>query len=334
MTIVHGLLALAALVASNADAPPAPTMKAIRFHEFGGPEVLVLEDVPRPQPQRGEMLVRVHAAGVNPVDWKVRKGGLKSLHPELPQVPGFDLSGVVVATGEGVTRFRSGDAVFAYLSLRRGGAYAEYAIVREDEAAAKPAKVDHVQAAAVPLAALTAWQALFDTAHLEAGQTVLIHGASGGVGSFAVQLAKAKGARVIGTCSEKNLAFVRELGADQAVDYAKERFEDVAHDVDVVLDSVGGETLKRSFRAVKSGGAIVSIVDQPDAALAKERSVKASAILVQPDAAELAQIASLVDAGKVRPVVSQVLPLREARRAQEASQGGHTRGKIVLKVVD
>lgn len=314
-------------------AAEAATMKAVRFHEFGGPEVLVLEDAPRPTPSKGEMLVRVHAAAVNPVDWKVRKGGLKSLHPDFPQIPGFDVSGVVVAAGEGVTRFRVGDAIFAYLNLRRGGAYAEYAIVREDEASAKPAKTDHVHAAAVPLAALTAWQALFDTAHLEAGQTVLIHGAAGGVGSFAVQLAKAKGAKVIGTCSEKNVAFLRDLGADRVVDYEKERFEDAVHDVDVVLDTVGADTLERSFAVVKTGGAIVSIVDRPNEAAAKERSVRASVILVKPDAEELGKIAALVDAGKVRPIVSEVLPLSEARRAQEASATGHTRGKIVLEIV-
>ena len=319
--------------AAEPGGPPEPreSMKAIRYHEFGGPEVLVYEDAPRPRPDRGEMLVRVHAAGVNPVDWKTRMGMLKGLNPNLPQVSGFDVAGVVVAVGEGVSRFKAGDAVFAYLSLKRGGGYAEYAVVREDEAALKPAKVDFVQAAAIPLAALTAWQALYETAGLASGQTVLIHGAAGGVGTFAVQLARARGAKVVGTASPTNHEFLRKLGAERVIDYNTERFEDVAHDVDVVLDTVGGDTTERSFRVVKPGGIVVSIVGDPSR-FAHDSTVRTASVLVKPDAGQLARIAALVDEGKIRPVVSLVLPLSEARRAQEASQGGHTRGKIVLEV--
>lgn len=328
------LLTVAGPPPASTTTTPAATMKAIRFHAFGDADVLVLEDAPRPHPDAGEMLVRVHAAAVNPVDWKIRSGRFRSSGSNLPQVPGFDLSGIVVGVGEGVSRFKPGDPIFAFLSLKRGGAYAEYAIVREDEAAAKPATVDHIHAAAVPLAALTAWQALYDTADLKPGQTVLIHGAAGGVGTFAVQLAKARGATVVGTASEANHGFLRELGADRVVDYRKERFEEVVEKVDVVLDTVGGDTLERSFHVVKPGGAIVSIVDDPSRVSGRDTSVRASVILVKPDPAQLARIAALVDAGKVKPVVSQVLPLAEARRAHEASQGGHTRGKIVLRVVD
>lgn len=325
-------------VSPPGDAPkptrPGTTMKAIRFHSFGEADVLQYEDAPVPRPGRGEMLVQVHAAGVNPVDWKVRKGYGKDFNPALPQIPGFDVSGVVASLGEGVTRFKKGDAVFAYLSLKRGGAYAEYAIVREDEAALKPSKIDHVQAAAIPLAALTAWQALYDTAGLSAGQNVLIHGAAGGVGTFAVQLAKARGANVIGTASESNQAFLREIGADRTVDYRARKFEEVVKDVDVVLDTVGGDTLERSFKVVKPGGRIVSIVDNPARFQTPGISVRASSILVKPDAEELAKIASMVDEGKIKPFVSEIVPLAEARRAHELSQGGHTRGKIVLRVVE
>jgi NADPH:quinone reductase-like Zn-dependent oxidoreductase len=233
-----------------------------------------------------------------------------------------------------VTRFRKGDAVFAYMSLKRGGAYAEYSIVGEDEVALKPSKLDHVQAAAVPLAALTAWQALHDTAGLTAGQTVLIHGAAGGVGSFAVQIAKAGGANVIGTASAGNQVFLKEIGADRTVDYRAQKFEEIVKDVDVVLDTVGGDTLERSFKVVRPGGYIVSIVDNPARFAPQGTSVRAKSILVKPDAAELAKIASMLDEGKIKPIVSEIVPLAEARRAQEKSEGGHTRGKIVLRVVD
>ena len=307
-------------------------MKAVRFHEYGGREVLVVEKVPVPTPGKGEMLVKVEAAGVNPVDWKLRVGGGKQLGITLPFVPGFDVAGAVVEVGEGVTRFKVRDDVYAYLSLSRGGAYAEYAIVREDEAAAKPATLNYVHAAAVPLTALTAWQALFDTAGLEKGQTVLIHGASGGVGTFAVQLAKARGARVVGTASERNQLYLKELGADVSIDYEKQRFYEHVKDADVVLDTVGGETLAASFRAVKPGGFIVSIVDDPARHAPAGSKVRTASILVKPDGEELAKIGALIDEGKVKVVVSEVLPLLGAQSAHEKIETGHTRGKIVLRV--
>ncbi|HEY1954544.1 MAG TPA: NADP-dependent oxidoreductase [Polyangiaceae bacterium] len=314
-------------------------MKAIRVQEYGGPEVLRFEDAPDPVPGDDDVLVRVRAAGVNPVDWKVREGRLKeSVKYKLPMIPGWDLSGVVVATGAKASRFLKGEEVFGRPDIARDGAYAELVTVREGTLARKPESIDHVTAAAVPLTALTAWQALFDAApgfqgaHLQPGQTVLVHAASGGVGTFAVQLAKNHGARVIGTCSTDNVAYVRSLGADEVVDYKKTRFEDVARDVDVVLDLVGGETQQRSWGVLKKGGILVSITSTPSADEAKKRGVRAGYVFVQPSSDQLASIATMIDAGKLRVEVSKVLPLSAAREAHELSQAGHTRGKIVLRV--
>jgi NADPH:quinone reductase-like Zn-dependent oxidoreductase len=308
-------------------------MKAVRIHNYGGPEVLKFEDAPRPQPGNGEVLVRIHAAAVNPVDWKIRTGRYKDrLQYPLPFIPGWDFSGVVEATGPGVTRLKKGDEVYARPDIARNGAYAEYIVAKESEVALKPKSVDHVKAAAIPLAALTAWQALFDTAGLKSGQKVLIHGASGGVGSFAAQLAKWKGAHVIGTASGRNQSFLRELGVDEPIDYEKTRFEDVVHDVDVVLDTIGGDTQNRSWKVLKKGGILVSIVSPPSAEEAAKHGVRSGYVFVQPNATQLAEIAKLVDSGKLKPVVETVLPLAEARRAHEQSETDHTRGKIVLKV--
>lgn len=308
-------------------------MKAVRIHNYGGLEVLKFEDAPRPKTGSGEVLIRVHAAAVNPVDWKVRAGYLKGHIPyPLPFIPGWDVSGVVEATGPGVMEFKKGDEVYSRPDITRNGAYAEYIVVKASEVALKPRSVDHVHAAAIPLAALTAWQALFDVAGLTAGQKILVHAAAGGVGSFAVQLAKWKGAHVIGTASARNQSFLRGLGVDEPIDYEKARFEDVVHDVDVVFDTIGGDTQQRSWKVLKKGGILVSIISQPSAEEAAKHGVRPGYVFVQPNAAELAEIAKLVDSGKVKPVVETVLPLSEARRAQELSEAGHTRGKIVLKV--
>ncbi|HUL12015.1 MAG TPA: NADP-dependent oxidoreductase [Methylococcaceae bacterium] len=310
------------------------TMKAVRIHAYGGPEVLRYEEVLRPEPGPGEVLIRVHAAGVNPVDWKIREGYLKQmLHHSLPLIPGWDVSGVVAAMGPGAVRLKAGDEVYSRPDIARDGAYAEYIVVGETEVALKPKTIDHVHAAAIPLAALTAWQSLFDAAGLGAGQKVLIHAAAGGVGSFAVQLAKWKGAQVIGTASKGNHDFVRNLGADEAIDYQTTRFEDMVRDVDVVFDTIAGETQKRSWKVLKKGGILVSILGQPSAEEAAAHGVRQASVFVQPSAMQLDEIAKLVDSGKLRPIVETVLPLAEARRAQELSQTGHTRGKIVLRVV-
>jgi NADPH:quinone reductase-like Zn-dependent oxidoreductase len=309
------------------------TMKAVRVHEYGGPEVLKYEEAPRPTPGPGEVLVRIRAAGVNPMDWKVREGRLReTLAYRMPFVPGWDVSGVVEAAGENVTLLTEGDEVYGYPSIVRNGAYAEYAVVPEAELALKPRSVDHVHAASVPIAALTAWQGLFDVGGLRTDQKVLIHGGAGGVGSFAIQLARWKGAFIIATASGRNQEFLRNLGADLAIDCERSRFDRLVCDADVVFDTVGGDTLRRSWKVLKAGGILVSTVEEPSDDEAAAHGVRAALVGTRPDSAQLAEIAKLVDAGMLRPMVEAVFPLNEARHAQELSQSGHARGKIVLKV--
>jgi len=310
-------------------------MKAIRIHNYGGPEVLHFEDAPRPTPGSGELLIRVHAASVNAIDWKIRAGYLKDVFPvPLPFIPGWDVSGVVEAVGAGVAKLKNGDEIYARPDVARSGkgTYAEYVVVKETEAALKPKSIDHVHAAAIPVVGLTAWQALFDKAGLSQGQKILIHGAAGGVGSFAVQLAKWKGAYVVGTASGGNQAFLRELGVDEPIDYEKTHFEDVVLDVDVVLDTLGGDTQNRSWKVLKKGGILVSIVAPPSAEEAAKHGVRSAFFSAQPSSSQLSEIAKLIDAGKLKPVVETVLPLSDARRALELNETGHARGKIVLKV--
>jgi NADPH:quinone reductase-like Zn-dependent oxidoreductase len=310
------------------------TMKAVRIHEYGGPEVLKYEDAPRPQPTAGEVLIRVHAAGVNPVDRGVRSGFLKErLKYTLPMIPGWDVSGVVEAVGPGVSRLKVGDAVYSRPDISRDGSYAEYMVVKESEVALKPKSIDHVTAAAVPLAALTAWQALFDAAKLSAGQTILIHGAAGGVGCFAVQFAKLKGAHVIGTASQRNHEFLRSLGADEVIDYNTTKFEDVVHDADAVLDTITGDTADRSYQVLKKGGIYVSILAPPSQEKAAAHGVRCAHTFVQPNVAQLDEIAKLIDSGKLKVVIEKVFPLAEAAAAQDLNSTRHTRGKIVLRVV-
>ncbi len=305
-------------------------MKAVRIHQYGGPEVLAHVEMKRPTPGPNEVLISVKAASVNPVDWKLRAGYMKEVFPlTFPATLGWDVSGTVEEAGADVTQFKRGDEVYALLE---GGAYAEYATAREGVVSRKPRTVDHVQAATVPVAGLTAWQALFEVAQLRAGQKVLIHAAAGGVGNFAVQFAKAKGAYVIGTASGKNHAFLRELGVDEAVDYQTTRFEDVVRDVDVVLDTIGGDTQERSFKVLKKGGILVSLVQPPSQESATKYGVRALFYGAHASSSDLAEIAKLIDSGEVKTVIETVLPLVEARRAHELSESGHARGKIVLKV--
>jgi len=310
------------------------TMKTVCIYSYGGPEVLVYEDAPRPHPLAGEVRVRVHAAGINPVDWKIREGHLKEmLHHTLPLVLGWDVSGVVESLGSAVTRFKVGDEVFSRPDISRDGAYAEFIVIKESEVALKPHSIDHIHAAALPLAGLTAWQSLFDAGGLAAGQRVLIHAAAGGVGSLAVQLAKWKGAWVIGTASERNHDFLRQLGVDQPVDYETVRFEEAVQPVDVVFDTMGGEVQARSWKVLKRGGILVSIVSPPSAESAVANGVRQAFVFTQPNAAQLAEIAKLVAAEKLKAIVETVLPLSDATRGQELSERGHTRGKIVLRVI-
>jgi NADPH:quinone reductase-like Zn-dependent oxidoreductase len=310
-------------------------MKAVRFHSYGGPEVLVLEEVPRPQPGGGEVLIRVQGAGVNPLDCKVRAGHVKEwLQHRLPLIPGWDVSGVVEEVGQSVTTFKKGDGVYGMLSFKQDGAYAEYVVARAQDLASPPQSIDRVWAGAVPLSALTAWQALFDVAGLAAGQSILIHAAAGGVGHFAAQFAKWKGARVIGTASAANISFLRDLGADEVIDYKATRFEGAVREVDVVLDPIGGDTQRQSWQVLKKGGILVATLGISSPEAARQYQVRGEGVMVQPDSAQLAEIAALIDAGTVKPRVTVILPLAEAARAHELSQAGHARGKIVLQVAD
>src|SRR4029077_12224346 len=311
------------------------TMKAIRIHNYGGPEVLHYEDAPRPEPQTGEVLIRVHAAGVNPIDWKVREGHMKDFWPhKFPLILGWDVSGTVEEIGSGVSRFKIGDEVYSVPDPTRNGAYADYIVVRESELALKPNSLHHIRAAAVPLAALTAWQSLFDTAQLQPGQRVLIHAGSGGVGHLAAQLAKWKGAYVFATASTKNQDLLRELGVDKAIDYTQQRFEDVGRNIDIVLDTIGGETQERSWSVLKKDGVLVSLVQPPSEEKAEGLGVRATFVAGHPSGAQLAEIGKVIDSGKLAPIIDRILPLSEARRAHELSQAGHTHGKIVLRVKD
>jgi NADPH:quinone reductase-like Zn-dependent oxidoreductase len=326
---------IATLIAGSAfTQSPAPTMKAIVVHEFGGPEVLKYEDAPRPEPKEDEVLIRVMAAGVNPVDAAIRAGRFNRGGGKLPFIPGMDVAGVVEKTGAKITKFKANDPVYAYLSFKEQGGYAEFAIAKENEVSIKPKTIAFEGAAAVPLAATTAWQALVNTAKIDKGQTVLIHGGSGGVGHFAIQIAKARGAKVIATASTANQDLLKQFGVDQAIDYTTTKFEDVVKDVDVVLDAVRGDTLARSYGVVKKGGIIVSITGQPDQAECEKRGIHGASLMAHPDAKALEELARLIEAKKIKPVVSQVFPLAEAAKAHEQIATTHTRGKIVLKVAD
>ncbi len=308
-------------------------MKAVVAHEYGAPEVLKFEEVPRPEPREDEALVRVIASGVNPADPLTLSGKYaKEFGTHLPLIPGYDIAGVVEKTGANITKLKVGDAVYGYPTF--GGGWADYVTVKEWEVAAKPKSLNFVEAAAMPMGALTAWQSLVDVAKLQPGQTILIHGGSGGVGSFAIQIAKARGAHVIATASTANQDLLKQLGADVAVDYTKTRFEDMAKNVDAVLDPVGKETLARSYDAVKKGGIVMCLVALPDRAELKKRGIHGAAISVHPDAADLTEIAHLIDAGKIKPIVTQVLPLSQAIAAQQQAATHHTRGKVVLRIAD
>ncbi|MEH2011711.1 NADP-dependent oxidoreductase [Nostoc sp.] len=305
-------------------------IQAIRIHNYGESDVLTLEAIAQPEPQPNEVLIRVQAAGVNPLDWKIRAGYMKEIFPmPLPFTPGMDVAGIVEAIGADVKALQVGQEVYGELRM---GAYAQFATAPQDAIALKPKTLDFVEAASVPMVAMTAYQGLFDHADLKPGQTVLIHAASGGVGMFAVQFAKSKGAHVIGTASAANAEFVQSLGADQVIDYNATPFEQVVENVDVVLDTLGGDTQARSYSVVKPGGILVSTAAPPDAQKAEERGIRAEMMNMKPSTSLLEEIASLLDSGQVKTIVAQTFSLSEARQAQELSQGGHVRGKIVLQI--
>jgi len=310
-----------------------PSMLAWRVHRFGSPDVMTFESVLRPDPGAGEVLIKVEAAGVGPWDAWIRAG--KSALPQpLPLTPGSDLAGEIVAVGAGVSGLRAGDPVYGVTNPAFVGAYAEYALASAAMIASKPTSLTYVEAASVPVVAVTAWQALFDQARLEAGQTVLIHGAAGNVGAFAVQLARHADLRIIATVATKDIASVRTLGADTVIDYQTQRFEDEARDVDAVIDLVGGETQARSFRVLRRGGKLISAVSPPDQNLAQRHGVDAAFFLVDVTRARLTQIGGLLDAGKLKTQVGAVLPLADARDAHLMLEKllPQPNGKIVLAV--
>ncbi|MFJ9341729.1 NADP-dependent oxidoreductase [Streptomyces sp. NPDC101733] len=306
-------------------------MRAMIVNGWGGPEKLVERELERPEPGLGEVLVRVHAAGVNPVDWKTRESGGLITWGELPAV-GWDVSGTVEAVGPGVSAFRPGDEVYGMpLFPRQAGGYAEYVVSPTRHLAPKPASLSHVEAAALPLAALTAWQALVDTADVRPGERVLVHAAAGGVGHLAVQIAKALGAYVIGTAGAGKHELVRSLGADEVVDYRAVPFEEAVSEVDVVLDGVGGDTAERSLKVLRPGGRLITLPG-PDGLPADPGTVRAQWMLVEPDHLGLRKITELVERGALKPVVETVLPLEQAAKAHEIGELGRTTGKIVLTV--
>jgi NADPH:quinone reductase-like Zn-dependent oxidoreductase len=308
-------------------------MKAARIHEYGGPNVLRYEDAPVPAIAPDEVLIEVRCAGVNPVDRAIRQGLFKDkLRHTLPLVLGWDVAGVVVEAGSGANGFRIGDQVYSRPDIARDGAYAEYIAVKAHDCARKPERMAFAAAAGVPLAALTAWKALFDEGGLKSGQTVLVHAASGGVGSFAVQLAKAFHCQVVAVTSTPNVEMVKALGADRVVDYRKQDFAASVRDVDVVLDTLGGETQSKSWGVLRDGGTLVSVVSPPDQRAGAERHATGKYAWVVPDGARLQLLAGMIDAGKLRTVIDTILPLAQAPAAHERSAGGRARGKIILAV--
>ena len=308
------------------------TMKAIRIHSFGTPEVLLYEDAPRPKPGPNEVLLRVAAAGVNPGDWKARSGYLRGYQLSFPFIPGWDVSGEIEEVGAGVSEWHKGEAVYGLTRFPSplGGAYAEYAIARQTDLAPKPARLNHVEAAGVPMAALTAFQAIQKYGRLEKGQTVLVNGAAGGVGHFAVQLAKAKGARVIGVASGRHEAFLRDLGADEVVDYTTTPFSKVGRKADIVIDTLTNGNNRSLLEALKPGGALLAFslsysVEHEDGVTIQKTQVYSSG-------ADLTQLNDLIDAGLLRVALDTVVLLGEASKAHERGEQGHLGGKIALRV--
>jgi NADPH:quinone reductase-like Zn-dependent oxidoreductase len=308
-------------------------MKAIRVHARGGPEQLVFEDAPEPEVLAGDVLVRVSATGITSTElrWDETYQHADGT-PRIPSIPGHEVSGVVERVAADVDEFRPGDEVYGLADFPRDGAAAEFVAVRAVNLARRPQSIGHTEAASLPLAALTAWQALFEHGQLVAGQSVLIHAGAGGVGSLAVQLAHWRGVRVFATASARDLAFVRSLGADTVIDYHAERFEDKVRDVDVVFDTVGGETQERSLRVLREGGVLVSVVSPVPPGVAEQHGVRGIYFIVEGNRAQLEQIAALVDEGKLKPIIAQAFPLARARDAFEFGAASHAPGKIILEV--
>ncbi len=306
-------------------------MKAARIHAYGDADQIRIEDAPTPAIGAADVLIRTVAASVNPVDWKIRRGYLAKMLPyDMPLTLGWDVSGIVESVGADVTAFKPGDAVYSRPDIRRNGTYAEYVAVRAREVALKPATISHVEAASLPLVSITAWEALITTAGMQPGQRVLIHAGAGGVGSIAIQLAKAKGAHVTATASAAKSALVRSLGADEVVDYRDPAAFAAARDMDIVFDTIGGDTQDASWDMLKPGGFLVSITTPPSPERAAAEGKRAGFVFIDPNAAILRELAALVDDGKIRPVIGGEYRLDHAAKAHEASETGRTTGKIVL----
>lgn len=307
-------------------------MKAIYIDQYGGREQLKYGEVPNPTLRDHDVLIEVHFAAVNPVDWKIREGYLqKRIEYRFPLVLGWDVSGVVAQVGSSVTKFKVGDPVFSRPAIDRNGTYAEYVAVDEELVAAKPKNMSFDEAAAVPLAGLTALEAL-ETAELIAGQKVLVHAGSGGVGTFAIQIAKAKGAYVATTVSDRNVEFVSSLGADEVIDYTHQDFSSKLADYDVVFDTIGGEVQEKSFRVLRKNGILISITAQPDALTGEQYGVRTAYFFLQPDGEKLAKLGQMIEQGKVKSVIDSVFALADTAKAHERSESRHARGKIVIRV--
>jgi len=304
------------------------TMQAIQARDYGGPEVLILERAPHPKPDADQVLIRLKAAGVNPADWKYRSGVYKQfMQLQFPWTPGMEGSGVVEAVGENITTLKKGDEVYGIVT----GGYAEYALALENDVQLKPAGLTFEQAAALPVGVLTAWGAVIDTAKVEAGQRVLVHGAAGGVGAYAVQLARWKGAHVTGTASADNLEFVRSLGTDKVIDYNATRFETVLKDMDAVIDTVGGDLPERSFQVIRPGGIFVTVAARLSEDAGKAQNIRATGA-GRASTDTLKKVSELIEARQLKPVTGVLFPLAEARQAHELSQVGHGRGRIILQI--
>jgi NADPH:quinone reductase-like Zn-dependent oxidoreductase len=305
-------------------------MQAIQAQDYGGPEVLVPAQVPFPEPNAGQVLIQLKAAGVNPADWKIRSGYFKQFMPlQFPWTPGMEGAGTIQAVGANVAGFKKGQAVYGIVS----GAYAEYALAAAGDIQPKPERITFEEAASLPVGVLTAWAAVIDTANVQTGQRVLVHGGAGGVGAYAVQLARWKGAHVTATASAGNLEFIRSLGAENVIDYNATHFEDVVHDLDVVIDTVGGDLPERSWQAIRPGGIFVTVAGRLAEDAGKAQSIRAVGAGRAPTE-NLKKVCELVEAGKLKPVVGTLFTLEQAREAQELSQTGHGRGRIILEIVN
>ena len=308
-------------------------MRAVRIHQYGDIETLQLDEIEKPGINADDILIKVKYSAINPVDWKIREGYLQDFIPyKLPLTLGWDVAGVVTAVGTSVTDFKIGDEVFSRPDISRNGTYADFIAVKADEVALKSAKLDFAQAAALPLAGITAWQCLVDVGHLQAGQRVLIHAGAGGVGHLAIQIAKAKGAIVIATASEKNQSLLIELGADQAVDYNKGPLVEQIEAVDLILDTMGGDVQNESWSLLKQGGMLVSVVEPPSEEIAKEHGAKCAFVFIEPSRRILQELNVLVDNEQLMPLIEHRYSLENIVDAHVQSQSGRTRGKIVVEV--